>query len=543
MLHSFAVEKNENVMRNIRNLLLVALALQVQGACDPGGISDGAGGYGQGEMVMGHGMMILGKKLEDPYSVINITKALESLYPTKAGEIEVSATDLYVRFLPGSQEELDYLESLGVEMLDHPVDYEILVDGDYYHDPEIPEEEITWQYAVLSPDFDFPPGIRYEILDRCHITEHDVFTRAGGDGIDWDAVEKESFRLTGNASMLEDGGMAKSGAASPEGRITLVDDRYPDSPAGVKGVRVACNVFVKIGQAYTDSEGWYRIDKSFSSKPRYFLVFKNSKGFGIGLNLILVGGSMSTMGRQSQEGYSLEVGKDSDKSLFARCVVNNTTWDYMEMCKSSSGVMMAPPANLRLWILNRFDASSTVMMQHGAGIDNTKIKEFLGEWATLVKWFLPDITLGLKGDEDYASIYSTTIHELAHASHFQQVETEWWDKLIEYIMTSYISSGLMAYGTGGERYAGYCEVAEMWAYYFSSKMYRTRYPSSNAMFGTSWWFYPQVLYYLDDLGLDHYKIFKALVATVIDRDSLQEKLLALYPEFKTNIMLAFNRYL
>lgn len=184
------------------------------------------------------------------------------------------------------------------------------------------------------------------------------------------------------------------------------------------------------------------------------------------------------------------------------------------------------------------------MMQHGACIDNNSlVKQYLGDWAKLLKWFLPDITLGLKTHMDYASIYATTVHELAHASHFQQVNVAWWDKLMEYMLTSFVSSGLMTYGTGGEQDAGYCEVAEMWAYYLSSKMFRRRYPGSSAMFGTSYWFFPQVLYSLDNWGLDSYKIFQALVPEVIDRDKLQDKLLSLYPEFKTNIMLAFNRYL
>ena len=36
-------------------------------------------------------------------------------------------------------------------------------------------------------------------------------------------------------------------------------------------------------------------------------------------------------------------------------------------------------------------------------------------------------------------------------------------------------------------------------------------------------------------------IFKA--EGITDRDKLRSKLIALYPEFKTNIMLAFNRYM
>ena len=522
--------------------LIAALALTALCSCETSLGTDTSDTYGDGRIE--HGMMVLGKQLEDPYSVSNITKALKSLYPAKAESVDVSATDLYVRFLPSDEGEYERLQELGVEMLDHPLDYEIVREGDYYHDPAIPEGNITWQYAVVSPDFSFPSDIRYEILDRCHITEHEVFTRSDGDGIDWDAVERESFRLTGNAAMLERAPGTKAGAANPSGRITLVDELKPYAVEGVKGVRVACNVFVKIGEAYTDEEGYYEIKKSFSTAPRYWLVFKNKKGFGIGLNLILVGGSSSTMGKQSQEGYSMEVSRESDRSLFSRCVVNNAVWDYIGRCKTSSGTIKTPPSNLRIWIFSQLSASSTIMMQHGAGVDNSElVKKYLGDWSTVVKWFLPDITLGFKTEEDYASMYATTIHELAHASHFEQVDKEWWDKLIEYTLTSYVTSGLMTYGTGGEEYAGYCEVAEMWAYYLSSRFFRMRYERSVAMFGTSYWFFPQILYYLDEKGLDYYKIFQALVPGVTDRDKFKDKLLALYPDFKTNILVAFNRYI
>ena len=529
-------------MKHLVKLLIAAGLASAICACDATSID--AGDSPGPALELEHGMMVLGRQLEDPYSVKNITKALQSLYPTKADEINVSATDLYVRFLPGSQEEYDKLVEMGVEMLDHPVDYEIVREGDYYHDPEIPEGDITWQYAVVSPDFRFPADIPFEVLDKCHITEHEVFTRSGEEWIDWEEVERESFRLTGNACLLEDAANTKAGAAKPSGCITLVDDRNPGNPEGVNGVRVACNVFVKIGQAYTDENGYYQIDKSFSTRPRYWLVFKNRRGFGIGLNLILVGGSSSTMGKHSQEGCSMEVSMESDRSLFARCVVNNTVCDYFDRCKTAEGTIKAPPSNLRLWIFQKLSASSTVMMQHGAVVDNVDlVKKYLGDWSKLVKWFLPDVTLGLKDDTDYAGIYATTVHELAHASHFQQVGVEWWDKLMEYVLSSYVTSGLMTYGTGGEQNAGYCEVAEMWAYYLSSRMYMDRYTGRKVLFGTSFWFYPQVFYYLDDRGLDFYRIYQALIPAVTDRDKLQDKLLSLYPEFRNNINLAFNRYL
>ena len=263
-------------MKAYRKHFLVVLALNALCACNPSFNTDSSSS--EGNVAVEHGMMVLGKHLQDPYSVGNITKAIESLYPTKAGTVDVSETHLYVRFLPSSEEQYESLQEMGVEMLDHPLDYEIVREGDYYHDPEIPEGNITWQYAVVPPDFLFPKDISYEILDHCHITEHEVFTRSGGDGIDWEAVERESFRLTGNAAMLENTMRTKAGAAQPSGRITLVDDMKPGTVEGVRGVRVACNVFVKIGEAYTDEDGYYEIKKSFSTSPRYWLVFKNKKG-------------------------------------------------------------------------------------------------------------------------------------------------------------------------------------------------------------------------------------------------------------------------
>ena len=114
------------------------------------------------EDVVYHGMIELGERLEDPYSVDNITKAIENLYPTKAGRVNVDPTDLYLRFLPSSEEEYRLLESTVSAIADHPLDYRIVREGDYYHDPEIPDGDITWQYVVVPSDYKVPEGIRCE---------------------------------------------------------------------------------------------------------------------------------------------------------------------------------------------------------------------------------------------------------------------------------------------------------------------------------------------------------------------------------------------
>lgn len=484
---------------------------------------------------LSHDMIVLGDRLEDPYSVTNMTKAFQTLYPTKAARLEV--TDLYVRFLPASSEEFDLLENAGVELMDHPMDYEILKEGDWYHDPDIPEEETTWQYAVVSADFKFPESVKCEILDNCYISEHNV-TKA--EDVDWDAVEREAYRLTGNGHML--GAATRAGAVAPSGRIAIVDDLLGPDPIGVSGVKITCNSFVKQSVTYTDADGNYSFSRAYDSEMRYRIVFKNKKGFGIGFNLLLVPASVSTLGVQPPEGVSLVIDKNSDRKLFCRAVVNNAAYDYYTQCADTGQRLKTPPVNLRFWLFDSLSSSSCVLMQQGCLVDGSLIENFLGKFSPIVKMFLPDITIGIKGKETYDQIYSVAQHEIAHASHFMQVGKTFWENYINFVLTSFVTSGFVTYGTGIEADAGYCAVGEMWGYYMESRLYRDRYSDSSKMFGTGFWFSPQIFMFLDERGMNRFKLFAALTSDITDVEILKAKLLSLYPESKAMINQAFERY-
>lgn len=486
-----------------------------------------------------HGMIVLGKKLEDPYTVENMSKALASVYPTKADRVVMQPTDLYVRFLPEDQNQYDRLSAMGVQMLDHPVDYEILREGDWYHDPEVEEGHITWQYAVVDAGFDFPSDIRYEKLDECYIAANDLSTKA--DGLDWDEVEREAFRLTGNGGMIPEGTRGKDVSGTPEGRITIVDDFFGGEPEGVRGVKVSCNSFVKFANAYTDKEGNYKMDRNFSSNVRYRLVFKNAKGFAIGFNLILVPASVSTLGKGDPSGMSICIDKNSERKLFTRSAVTNAAWDYYEKCKGEDITMKTPPSNLRIWIFQHLGAGSAPMLQQGAWVDSSVLGEYLGEGMSLLKMFLPDVTLGMKGLTEYSQIYTETVHELSHASHFMQVGVDYWTSFINFVLRSFVTSGFVTYGVGTEKDHGYCEVGEMWAYFNESLMVREKYDHIYVS-GTTFWFYPQIFLYMEERGVNRYEIFNALTSDVNSRDILQKKLVSLYPEHKSMINQAFSRY-
>ena len=536
--NNFASVINARIMRGRITIMLMALVMM---SCSKNALFQESGiDYSYGRK-LSHEMIVLGDRLENPYKTENIEKALKSLYPTKADRVDVKPTNIYVRFLPADEHEYDMLAAMCIELVDHPLDYDVLVEGDWYHDPSVPEGNMTWQYAVVAPDFSFP-SVRYEVIDECYIAENDKGTRAA-DGIDWEEVERRAYMLTGNGDRLEQPDTKGPSKVQPSGRITIVDENASGGkPFGVAGVCVSCNSFVKFDKAYTDRDGYYTMKKSFTSKLRYRLVFKNEKNFSIGFNLVLLPASVSTLGKSGPEGVNMTVTKDSEGKLFRRCVVNNAAYDYISRCSSADMGIDVPPSDLRIWILNGMDASSAVMLHHGTLLSSDKLGSFLGKFASLLKVFMPDITIGTKGIDSYSEIYSSTCHELAHASHFSKVGKSYWNNYIFYIVESYLTTGGMTYGDGSASGSGYCEIGEMWAYYLESKMYKERYGGSFPSFGTSFWFYPQIFRFLDDRGISCSDIFNVLGPSVLSRDALKSALLSAYPARRTSIEQVFSRY-
>lgn len=515
-------------------MLLVFVSCSKDGPSGP----DTGNLYTDPGYTLSHDMIVLGEQLENPYKTENVRRAYTSLYPTRSRN-DISTTDLYVRFLPKDSSEYEALEDLGLELVDHPVDYAVIVDGDYYQDPSVGEDDITWQYTVVPADFEFP-DIRYEILDECFLADGNITTRSG-ETVDWEALEAEAYRITGNADRLVP--KSKASKSKPAGRITIIDEHADGGkPFGVAGVRVRCNTFVKIATAYTDRDGYYQMQKNFSAKVNYRLVFKNEKNFAIGFNLVIVPASTSALGKADPQGLSVTVSKSSDSKLFNRCVVNNAAYDYISRCADDDMDIASPPSDLRIWLFSGMTASSAVMVHHGAFVESKLLSNFLGVFSGIISFFAPDITIGTADSPDYRDLYSETCHELAHASHYAKVGNSYWNKYIMFILTSYVTSGGMTYGSGSERDAGYCEVGEMWAYYLESMMYKERYGGQVPSFGTSFWFRPQILRYLDDRGISRAEIFQAMDQETIDRNILKEKLIAVCPGKETVIDQAFSRY-
>jgi hypothetical protein len=524
----------------MKRLFLFLLPICALVACNQSDLPEfNSGNYP--DPTLQHGMIQLGQKLDDPYTVANMQQALVNVYGTKAERVDITATDLYVRFLPKDNEQFMALQKSGLYLLDHPMDYEILREGDYYQDPEVGDNAITWQYAVVPRDKKMPEGIHYELLDEVYISEHAPATRAASD-IDWAEVEKEAFRLTGNERLLAENSLTKAESQTPSGRITIEDPLFSGGkPFGVAGVKVVANIFVKIATCYTDRDGYYQMTKKFSGTPRYRLVFQNEKDFNIGFNFLLVPASVSTLGKGESCGIDLHVTQSSEGALFRRCVVNNAAYDYYSRCTEDDLDITPPPGDLRIWIFPDLKDSSASMLHHGAFINHTLIQTYVGVYLPLVKIFLPDITIGTK-ERTYSEIYEATIHELAHASHFAQVGVDFWTPYVDYVIQSFITEGAKAYGSGNDDKARYCEIGEMWGFFMQATLKKDRYGGTVKQFGNSYWFKPDIFTYLYERGISRGDLFRALTSEVTSIDDLKEQLITLLPDRETVIRQTFQHY-
>lgn len=120
---------------------------------------------------------ILGDRLINPYTVGNMEQAKRNLegkgiYPKNA--YTVRETHLYVKFKPKNEEEYNILRlTKSLDLYDFPLDYDIVVLGNWYREPSLGDSTPTPQYATVPSDFIFNDNVSYEIVDRLYIPEED----------------------------------------------------------------------------------------------------------------------------------------------------------------------------------------------------------------------------------------------------------------------------------------------------------------------------------------------------------------------------------
>ncbi len=175
------------------------------------------------------GQIVLGKQLENPYTVENMKKAHENLSTNGRSGANIRTTHLYLKFNPQNEEDLDLLKSdTTLEWYDYPLDYEMISGGLFYHDPAIPTNKPTYQYVAVKVDKEVP-SVNYEILAELYLPEEDVeLTQNGANSTLANALVDEALKLTNNLPEASQSNSTNAKVASntwnPAGKIQVWDD-------------------------------------------------------------------------------------------------------------------------------------------------------------------------------------------------------------------------------------------------------------------------------------------------------------------------------
>jgi hypothetical protein len=449
----------------------------------------------------------------------------------------ITVTDLYIRFLPHSKEEMNLLlDDPTLELFDFPLDHEIIEEGVYYHDPTIPFDAITWLYTSVKVN-DILPEVEKEILEECFIPDEETKTRDPKLYSFLSRLEIESFKITGN---LDDDFQFNESKAKPSG-IIKVNNTQSNIPEGLRKAKVRVHNFVKWDSKFTNLDGSYQMSKKFLTNVHYAVIYENETGFKIWGNYAFLLPATYNLGWHSNSGKSITFHTNSVAWLWS--TVNNASHIYREILCPQLGVSK-PPANLRFWTFrtNGNTGTGSAPMARQISMNNSTISNLLvGYGVTWLTWYitlcLPDIFI-LKDFTDTRGAYETVFHELAHASHYTKVNNWYW---LMYV-TGVIGNGSNnPYGDGSGSNDGYIGVGEMWGYYFQYATAKKHYGSAGFNPNKSW-FKPGIIQRLiENHGFTNQQIFNCLTPDVNNHYKLKNKIITNYGK-ATQVNEAFSFY-
>lgn len=360
------------------------------------------------------GNMVLGRKLENPYSVENMRKAFALLSPqAKSGigqdaEEVIQTTHYYIKFKPQNEQELDLLKcDSNLILYPYPLDYEILVYGEY-HDPEVPASQPTYQYASVVVGHPLPTEVAWEKLADLYIPdeygdeeETQILTRSGSPIPEAfiDALVDKSLELTGNDEpYVETRARAKW---RPAGKITYLSDSL--GIIGMEGIKVQARRWFTTHTGFVDAKGNYSCDGRFKRDANYRFSLEryefHVKGDGIKTDFD---------GPKKKGDWNYHFSSKVRTEFFAATVFRAAYHYYYK----NIGGLRRPPENSFWKSQMKLKVHNEKNRNNGAF---SSARRFMG-LGSQIKLYNPQ--------NPEIQWYATTIHELAHAAHWRMVVKE-----------------------------------------------------------------------------------------------------------------------
>ena len=402
--------------------------------------------------------LVVSDPSRDPYSVENMTRAMRRRVLAKAvvdsAEAERMSLEpnyLYVRFLAEGREGAAKLKAYDTSLVlfRHPLDYNRIRKPAVYIDPSLPDSVYPF-FATVPVDYRFGPT-KYEVVKELFLVEpldgdcegeecendadssaaaNALFKRALSKsasptlsrlqdyGISLNEIERESLRMTGNlqprvlsktASVHSGQTMAWSlfgGGKKLGGQLKFEDDQLGVQP--LVGVRVTGGYSYYWRETRTDRNGkfkipekWtYRIDFEANFDADDFLLEDGHSWYGEDLEI-------------ERNGYKSDWNETFTGDKAKWCVVWTAAYQYWY--GDNFGLKRTRQNTWYNWSLD-----IEVYYRNEKDYRKAYESESVGEYSV----FLSTENIGILAYKKQSNlIYSTTIHEIAHASHYWNMKT------------------------------------------------------------------------------------------------------------------------
>lgn len=356
-------------------------------------------------------------------------KALENLKKNnknlnKGG---ITTSHLYIKFKPKNEEDISLLKiDSTLNLFNYPMDHMQIEGQDNYRDPEVPEDQPTYQYTSVKVDYNLP-NVEYEILEELFIPE-EIETNKN-DNFYVDELVYEALKITNNLDKSDDI-YTKRSRWRPAGRIRMWDnslDRY----VAPEGLKVRATRWFRTHRGFVNSEGYYSCDGRFRGKARYRIDWERH-------NFALRSGGFSSAeyrGPYKRGDWNWQI-EDRNIHQYYGTIFRAAFHYYYQNNRG----LRRPPEN-SFWRtqlrIGAFTQSNDVNGNHSSF------------WRSFGLWTPIKIYTFERSNEQ---TYATTIHELAHASHWNidrsdfndtdGIVKESWARGVEKELTSLIYGNL-----------------------------------------------------------------------------------------------------
>lgn len=352
---------------------------------------------------------------ENPYTISNMQRALDTLSMQIKSKsdlkfFDIRTTHKYIKFKPQDSLQLWALNSdTTLILFDYPLDRKIAHAGTYYRDPSVPEGQPNFQWTAVPVDKKLPEGIPFEVLEELYIPEEDQKLVPYYNTLIDDYITELTdiaLQITGNFDTTEMKEVAEEDIRykwrrrskwNPSGRIRL-SDNVLNITSGLEGVKVRARRWFTMRSMLTNRNGEFWTPHQFRRDVNYSINWERAD-----YNI--------RSGRHGQAYFN----GPKIKGVWNLDIVSGISWHYGQVHRgaydyyynNSTGLRQPPTSGFlgsRIAI-GMFDESDRADYRH---------------WQR--NWLGPEIRMYSKwesgANRTAQQQYRTTIHELAHASHF-----------------------------------------------------------------------------------------------------------------------------